>query len=83
MYEEEHYKMLKDFYNHIIEEFDMIKDIVETINEYENHMEIDHIKEKQSWIKQKLGIDASLDNIAQIAINEIKEQIIKQRFDLY
>ena len=46
-------------------------------------VKIDHIKEKQSWIKQKLGIDASLDNIAEVAINEIKEQLIKQRFDLY
>ena len=46
-------------------------------------VKIDHIKEKQSWIKQKLGIDAGLNNIAEVAINEIKEQIIKQRFDLY
>ncbi len=46
-------------------------------------IKIDHIKEKQSWIKQKLGIDARIDNIAEVAINEIKEQLIKQRFDLY
>jgi hypothetical protein len=49
MYEEDHYKILRDFYNHIIEEFDMIKDIVETINEYD-HIEIDHIKETDDRI---------------------------------
>lgn len=45
MYEEEHYKILVDFYKDIIEEFNYIKKLVDSINEYDNDKDIDDIKD--------------------------------------
>lgn len=48
-----------------------------------NKVKIEYITEKQSWLKQKLGIKNNYDNIAEMTIAEVKEHLIKQRFDLY
>lgn len=63
---------------------DGIDDIYSFIkHKFGDKVKIEYITEKQSWIKQKLGVKNDYDNIAEMAINEIKEQMIKQRFDLY